>query len=694
MIECVCINKFRKTNGEIYGYRLQAKDGTTHDFTRNELLHAIRNKSINVINLQIASDGRIVYKKINEEYNKETELLTIFKKMLSDISHIINEKVNIRTIQASNKLIKLLRESNEYYSCNIKTYISDLDIYIIKTNKSIKIVGIDNKAETYKMYGNVILGSIITYKSIDELKNNYNKDKELIWQILGIIDSNAVNKFVGNTQFNLSPLFSYVAGSQDLNNILNRETELYNSNYDAIIQLNTIKSIDKIISNVHYNGEEYVFRTILNKRQISSIRNNKTVIDKGFKSTSLSLMMCLNWGATYNSTEDREIIMFKIKNKNCIYTRSLYTKDQLEITVDRKYSFKPIKSINITMIRDGSEYEYINQKLTIVELVSNKENTDISKIKITNINDNNYLDALYDKINKILLSHNISLDNPIRYASYCNESKNIRRILLRDTGNYALEKQNDTIIFSIKKLDNNYKEKLEKVNTFKIEYNTDNIHENANIISQYIINEYKLPFKSLVRMYDFYMKQCIVEYGFDILVDKGFAAGKKSKYNTEIWDFTEYKYIYYVNGNKRNSLALYISIEQIPDDKNHIIIKYGCKTDGIKVKEKIDITYNNITELNSKLEKSAYIIIDSIMKRSGISPYKKFEQMINYIHNDKIHKISNTQYTYMNKTIIVNKDTDWKYIVQSDNIKSEISGYKTIHNMSKEFKTFLKKLDN
>lgn len=82
------------------------------------------------------------------------------------------------------------------------------------------------------------------------------------------------------------------------------------------------------------------------------------------------------------------------------------------------------------------------------------------------------------------------------------------------------------------------------------------------------------------------------------------------------------------------------------------------------------------------------------MKRSGISPYKKFEQMINYIHNDKIHKISNTQYTYMNKTIIVNKDTDWKYIVQSDNIKSEISGYKTIHNMSKEFKTFLKKLDN
>lgn len=62
MITCKCIKKFRDNTGKIYGYRIIDINGETQDVTPGDLKKAIYNKQVNVVNLTLTKDGRLVDK--------------------------------------------------------------------------------------------------------------------------------------------------------------------------------------------------------------------------------------------------------------------------------------------------------------------------------------------------------------------------------------------------------------------------------------------------------------------------------------------------------------------------------------------------------------------------------------------------------------------------------------------------------
>lgn len=62
MIDIKCINKFKDAQGRIIGYRIQDTNGTIRDVRPQELKNAIINKQVNVINLTLTSNNRIIDK--------------------------------------------------------------------------------------------------------------------------------------------------------------------------------------------------------------------------------------------------------------------------------------------------------------------------------------------------------------------------------------------------------------------------------------------------------------------------------------------------------------------------------------------------------------------------------------------------------------------------------------------------------
>lgn len=60
MIQAKCIQKFRDKNNNIYGYRLQDINGQIQDVQSANLKNAIASGQINVVNLTLTKDGRLV----------------------------------------------------------------------------------------------------------------------------------------------------------------------------------------------------------------------------------------------------------------------------------------------------------------------------------------------------------------------------------------------------------------------------------------------------------------------------------------------------------------------------------------------------------------------------------------------------------------------------------------------------------
>ena len=60
MIQAKCIQKFRDKNNHIIGYRLQDINGQTQDVQADNLKQAIKSNHINILNLTLTKDGRLV----------------------------------------------------------------------------------------------------------------------------------------------------------------------------------------------------------------------------------------------------------------------------------------------------------------------------------------------------------------------------------------------------------------------------------------------------------------------------------------------------------------------------------------------------------------------------------------------------------------------------------------------------------
>lgn len=67
MIQAKCIEKFRDKNNRIIAYRLEDNQGNIQDISSNDLKVAIINKQINVANIALTTDNRLIDDKLNSE---------------------------------------------------------------------------------------------------------------------------------------------------------------------------------------------------------------------------------------------------------------------------------------------------------------------------------------------------------------------------------------------------------------------------------------------------------------------------------------------------------------------------------------------------------------------------------------------------------------------------------------------------
>ena len=60
MVNATCIQKFRDKRNVIVGYRIQDDSGNVKDVTPQQLKQAISNRKIEIRNLKLTSDGKLI----------------------------------------------------------------------------------------------------------------------------------------------------------------------------------------------------------------------------------------------------------------------------------------------------------------------------------------------------------------------------------------------------------------------------------------------------------------------------------------------------------------------------------------------------------------------------------------------------------------------------------------------------------
>ena len=107
MITVKCIQKFKKNN-RIYGYQLQDSQGNTKDVTPDQLKTAIRNNQINIVNLTLTLDNRLIDTTKTEQPQEQ-------------VPQILEEQ-KIKNIILKSKALGLpVKEIKAY--CNYKCYL-------------------------------------------------------------------------------------------------------------------------------------------------------------------------------------------------------------------------------------------------------------------------------------------------------------------------------------------------------------------------------------------------------------------------------------------------------------------------------------------------------------------------------------------------------------------------------------------
>lgn len=71
MSKVKCIQKFRDKNNNIIGYRLQDSNGSTRDVTPQQLKAVMKQCKLEISNLALTSDNRLIDKPINQEQDKQ-----------------------------------------------------------------------------------------------------------------------------------------------------------------------------------------------------------------------------------------------------------------------------------------------------------------------------------------------------------------------------------------------------------------------------------------------------------------------------------------------------------------------------------------------------------------------------------------------------------------------------------------------
>lgn len=153
MTGIVCVDKFRDKNGNIIRYKLADIYGNSDEYSSETVKNYIRYGTINVLNLTLTSDGRLVDKKISTEDEKENNKIKEFVTRAISKGYSINP---IRTADNSgatlaskdNEHIIFIAESTKYLNGD-RLNFTDCISYI---HGSIKVIGGRNVKSTVGMF--------------------------------------------------------------------------------------------------------------------------------------------------------------------------------------------------------------------------------------------------------------------------------------------------------------------------------------------------------------------------------------------------------------------------------------------------------------------------------------------------------------------------------------------------------------
>lgn len=150
MIQVKCIEKFRDRHNKICAYRLQDSNNQIKDVTPHDLKNAIRNKQIDVINLTLTSDGRIIGKNpdnyLVDSKNKQNEIIRVSSQSPFIISLLGLGK---EIVDMLNKRYKYKFYSHIYMNPDVRSDVSDFD----KINENENVVVVN---EVFKEQNNKI----------------------------------------------------------------------------------------------------------------------------------------------------------------------------------------------------------------------------------------------------------------------------------------------------------------------------------------------------------------------------------------------------------------------------------------------------------------------------------------------------------------------------------------------------------
>lgn len=187
MIQVKCIQKFRDNQGRIYGYRLADVNQQTQDVTSENLKKAIKSGKINVVNLTLTSDNRLVDtsekllqnkslgkapvrpgEKVNNtngnNYSNVAKALVLLDKELLDMGVSYREVVACRVISAEGATdsygLDGYLDSPEYINCGLDEaldkilYMTYMKLLNNKPNEIVAIMELWDELDNYATFEN------------------------------------------------------------------------------------------------------------------------------------------------------------------------------------------------------------------------------------------------------------------------------------------------------------------------------------------------------------------------------------------------------------------------------------------------------------------------------------------------------------------------------------------------------------
>ena len=273
MIVCRCTHKFRDKNNNIKGYRLSDMNGQSIDLKPEQLKMAIFQKQLNVVNLKLTSDSRLIdcseetnieALKLIDEYNRTPEMLKQrYAKYIKIIEHInkrilqINKKRNLpgedgKYGYADNvdgvNIYVLVDELNEELKENNLIYTKITDMKIpgnMYDNKRVEIRLYLNNIEEIVLWLEVHMGGY-RYSETHNSFGQYNyRMYSGGWQNEGLNEWDAYYAEVKKAFLeNMNAAVDKSKKSLDKVDIRSRSDQNFDNNEDLIYRLAFVKVLD------------------------------------------------------------------------------------------------------------------------------------------------------------------------------------------------------------------------------------------------------------------------------------------------------------------------------------------------------------------------------------------------------------------------------------------------------------------